>query len=59
MSDCINDMTSTLEIECSLNYNMSGMETFVQAPVAIIVTVDSQNVLRMYSICGEQSEMVM
>eukprot|EP00347_Sterkiella_histriomuscorum_P009845 403339654 len=51
------EFDSDLEIQCSLNYS-EGMENFLQAPLAVYISVDKTNTLRMFGVMSEQCELI-
>lgn len=51
-------LSSDLEVSCSLQLNMVELDRFKESPLGVLVTVDSQNFLRMFSVNQESSELI-
>lgn len=43
-------LSSDLEVSCSLQMNMVELDRFKESPLGVLVTVDTQNFLRMFTV---------
>ena len=55
----VNELSCNLEVDCSMNYSSQGIENFVLSPLAVVLTVDRDNELKMYSVNSDQCELIM
>ena len=51
-------LSSDLEVSCSLQLNMVELDRFKESPLGVLITVDSQNYLRMFTVNQESSELI-
>ena len=51
-------LSSDLEISCSLQLNLVELDRFKEYPLGVLVTVDTQNYLRMHTLNQESSELI-
>ncbi|CDW73878.1 syntaxin-binding protein 5-like [Stylonychia lemnae] len=51
------EFNSDLELQCSLNYSQ-GLESFLQTPLLVLITVDKSNTVKIYGIYSEQCELI-